>query len=101
MLFAVPLPTTHNAMAYVYEGVANIGDGACAQVAAGQLAILNNDPSADGIQIANGSAATAHVLFIAGHPLNEPIAQYGPFVMNTTAELRQAFSDYQRGVLAS
>jgi redox-sensitive bicupin YhaK (pirin superfamily) len=43
----------------------------------------------------------ARVLLVAGAPLNEPIAQYGPFVMNTTAQIHEAVADFQRGVLAS
>ena len=43
----------------------------------------------------------SRVLLVAGAPLNEPIAQYGPFVMNTTAQLHEAVADFQRGALAT
>jgi redox-sensitive bicupin YhaK (pirin superfamily) len=53
----------------------------------------------DEVRIENPADATAtlEVLLIAGVPLNEPVARYGPFVMNTEAEIRQAFEDYRLG----
>ena len=56
-------------------------------------------PDGDVVRIENPADAnlTLEVLVIAGVPLNEPIARYGPFVMNTEAEIHQAFEDYRRG----
>ena len=53
----------------------------------------------DEVKIQNpaGANATLEVLLIAGVPLNEPVARYGPFVMNTEGEIRQAIEDYQPG----
>ena len=62
------------------------------------MAILGRDAQADGVVIE--ASADARALLIAGRPLNEPIAQYGPFVMNTEQEIYQALSDFRDGRLA-
>ena len=94
--FVQPLPASHNAFVYVYRGDVAIGASA---VAAQRMAILANDAGSDGVAIDAG-AAGARALLIAGRPLREPIAQYGPFVMNTHDEIFQAVRDFQAGRLA-
>jgi quercetin 2,3-dioxygenase len=99
----LPIPATHNAFIYVFGGAVDVGSPESSQgrsqVDSERMAILNNDAVADGVTLTAGST-TARVLLVAGHPLNEPIAQHGPFVMNTVAELHQAVADFQRGALA-
>ncbi|MBL8302963.1 MAG: pirin family protein, partial [Ideonella sp.] len=94
----------HNAFLYVHGGHALVGpDGAAADVGLGRMAILTTEAGADGVvlQAPPEAASDTRVLLVAGRPLNEPIAQYGPFVMNSTAELHQAVADFQRGVFAT
>jgi len=94
--FTQALPRSHNAFVYVYRGGVRIGD---TQVPVQRMAILANGDGADGVVLT--AAAASRVLLIAGKPLDEPIAQYGPFVMNTEAEIQQAVRDYQAGKFAT
>ena len=94
--FEQPLPAGHNAFVYVYRGSVTIGGQ---PVPVQRMAILANDPQADGVAIEAAADAPARVLLIAGRPLGEPIAQYGPFVMNTQEEIYQALSDFREGHL--
>jgi hypothetical protein len=91
------LPDTHNAFVYVYRGALRFDSGCT--VPQQRMAIFANQPGSDGIRLAAGDEATRAIL-VAGRPLGEPIAQYGPFVMNTQAELMQAVRDFQTGRFA-
>lgn len=93
--FSQPLPADHNAFVYVYRGELSIHGE---HVPTRRMAILTNDPHADSV-VLHGTKGT-RALLIAGRPLNEPIVQYGPFVMNTEQEIYQALSDMRAGRLA-
>jgi redox-sensitive bicupin YhaK (pirin superfamily) len=93
--FGQALPASHNAFLYVYRGDVTV---AGSRVPAQRMAILANDPTADGIVME--ASVDSKVLLIAGQPLNEPIVQYGPFVMNAEADIHQAIRDFREGRLA-
>ena len=90
------IPKDYNAFAYIVEGAGLFGTEG-ERGGEGQMVLFA--PDGDEVRIENPSdaKATLEVLLIAGVPLNEPIARYGPFVMNTQAEIRQAFEDYSQG----
>lgn len=96
-LFEQALPDLHNAFFYVYRGKLQSGG---IEVPAGRMAIMANDAGSDGLRLQALDEPT-RVILVAGRPLHEPIAQYGPFVMNTQAELQQAVRDFQSGKLAA
>ena len=94
--FEQPLPATHNALLYVYRGGLTAG---ATGVRKQRMAIFANTADSDGVALTAGPDG-ARAILIAGRPLGEPIAQHGPFVMNTQAELVQAVQDFQSGRLA-
>ena len=93
-VFAQTLPPGHNAFVYVYRGALDV---AGSTVASQRMAIFANDTASDGVVLRAAGGAPARALLIAGRPLDEPIVQYGPFVMNTAAEIRQAVDDFRAG----
>jgi quercetin 2,3-dioxygenase len=90
------LPAQHSAFVFVYEGEVRVGTGAKASVVrAGELAVLG-----EGTEVAlagESNDTTSRAIVVAGRPLHEPVARYGPFVMNTREQLVQAVEDFQNG----
>jgi redox-sensitive bicupin YhaK (pirin superfamily) len=85
----VPVPATHAAFLYVFEGSVEV---AGTLVPRGTLAVLG-----EGATVELAAPARARCLLVAGAPLREPVARYGPFVMNTAGEIQQAIDDYRAG----
>ncbi len=84
----VEVPATHTAMAYTFAGE---GDGT--------LRVYGDD--GDEVVLVNQGSIPSEHLVLAGEPLREPVARYGPFVMNTNAEIEQAIDDYRTGNLGA
>lgn len=89
-----PVPREHNAFAYVFGGAGAFGPEAT-PAADGQAVLFAND--ADSVVLANPGTEPLELLLLSGVPLREPMVRHGPFVMNTQAEILQAFEDYQSG----
>jgi redox-sensitive bicupin YhaK (pirin superfamily) len=94
--FEQTLPESHNAFLVVYRGDLTVADQV---VRPRRMAIMANTPGSDGLRLQAGPEG-AKAILVAGQPLKEPIAQYGPFVMNTQQEIFQAVQDFQAGRLA-
>jgi redox-sensitive bicupin YhaK (pirin superfamily) len=90
----ISVPAGHAAFAYVYDGSARIGaEGAARRIGRGELAVLD-----DGTHVALAAEkGGGRLILVAGKPLGEPVAKYGPFVMNNYDEIRQAVVDFQAG----
>ena len=96
--FEQPIDTHHSAFLYPYEGRIDVGpkNGAARPLNAHSAGVLT---SGDRIEVTAGPQG-ARFLVLAGRPLNEPVVQYGPFVMNTREEIEQAVRDFQSGAAA-
>ena len=89
----IPTPVGHNAFVYVYEGGVSIVSDRSQTISRGEIALLGA-----GDQLTVTADEKSRFITVAGRPLNEPIARYGPFVMNTEDEIRQALLDRQAGL---
>ena len=88
----LPTPENHNVFAYPYTGDIRIGGEGGTTVPRGNIALLG-----PGTSVSVAAGKTANFILVGGKPLNEPVARYGPFVMNTADEIRQAIMDFQAG----
>ena len=92
------IPLAQNAIAYVINGEVTFNN-APERATEGRVATFAHD--GDQVLITNTGDASADVLILSGEPLNEPVARYGPFVMNTKEELYRAFEDYREGKMGA
>jgi quercetin 2,3-dioxygenase len=92
--FHQSIEADHNAFFYVYRGAVSVGGQA---VPLQRMAILANTKESDGVVIQ--ASEDAKFILVTGKPLNEPIVQYGPFVMTTQQEIYEAVNDYREGRL--
>jgi redox-sensitive bicupin YhaK (pirin superfamily) len=88
----LPTPANHNVFVYVFEGSVHVMSEQGRVVSRGEIALLHQ-----GQRVVLCSDTDARCLVVGGRPLAEPIARYGPFVMNTQEEIMTAISDYQSG----
>jgi redox-sensitive bicupin YhaK (pirin superfamily) len=87
---AIPVTYGHAGFIYVFEGELRVGDET---VRSGKIGVLSDSGALE----VSAAGQGARFLIVAGKPLREPIAKYGPFVMNTADEIRTAIHDYQSG----
>jgi hypothetical protein len=90
-----PVPQSYNAFLYVIDGNGIFGDEKSAHK--GQMILFEQDGDDVTIRAAENATSPLEVLLIAVVPLGESVARYGPFVMNTEGEIRQAILDYNSG----
>ena len=89
----VSLPASYNAMAVVASGRVRTGDASAPTASTGELILFAND----GQRLEVTAEEETHLILLSGEPLGEPVVPYGPFVMNSLAEIEQAITDVQLG----
>jgi len=88
----------HTALVHVFGGQVSVNGTAAID---GQMVVLERVAGEVSVTVAADAANPAELLLLGGEPLREPVARYGPFVMNTRAEIIQAFEDFEAGRLGS
>jgi len=98
--FRLPLPAGHTALAYVFEGKGTFGSGAASETidAAPRMVVLEGG---DEVQARAAAETPMRFMLMAGAPFGEPIVPYGPFVMNTEDEIRQALAELRNGTFVT
>jgi redox-sensitive bicupin YhaK (pirin superfamily) len=95
-----PVPEGFNVFAYVIDGGGRFGSEA-REARDGQMVLFDSDGEEARVSNPSDSREDLEVLLLGGQPLGEPVARYGPFVMNTEAEIYQAFDDFRSGRMGS
>jgi len=96
----LPVAAGHTALVYAFNGSGIVG-GTDEPIDAHQLAVFERSEGDVLLSVANDATSPLDTIVLTGQPLNEPVARYGPFVMNTRAELMEAIEDYQAGRMGS
>jgi quercetin 2,3-dioxygenase len=96
----LPVPTEHTAVAYIFEGAGFFGLDQAGQGEAVQAVRMVVFEDGESIRVRSAKDSPLRFMFIAGSPFREPIVPYGPFVMNTEAEIHQVFADLRNGTFA-
>jgi redox-sensitive bicupin YhaK (pirin superfamily) len=89
------LPPKWTSFVYVLEGSVTIGESK--PIDQYHVAVLTSEDGQDAVSLQATSTGGARLILVAGEPLNEPVVQHGPFVMNTKEEIMQAIRDFQAG----
>ncbi len=92
-----PIPTGHNAFVYILGGSGYFGGSKSKRREAHHVLTLTPGKGTDGLTVESDDKSTLDFVVLTGAPINEPVVQHGPFVMNTQAEIYAAMRDYQSG----